>query len=219
MASSARFGGPTGFRGRPGYSVRFNANSLIHLTDKVTGQFRQGTGVFQQTLRRVHEQAAADVVEGMIESLQKSVKATGRKQRGTGLLEISLRHENNRDVTASMFLVGRTPWLNQSPAKLYWRRIEQGDNKTFDSKILFTNLDGRYALPWSPRDGGERPTPPGYKHMRMPQHRGVFVQNIGPFPAYHYSAGGAAKLRRMRMGQRYETALGQIGIPMTELKK
>lgn len=225
MASSARFG-RVGI-GEPGFSVVFNTNSLIRLTDSVTGQFREGTGNFQRALSEANDKAALKVAEAMVESLQRSVKATGRKQRGTNNLAEAILHINNRDVTASSFIVGRPSWLDRSPAELYWRRIEEGDQTTFDSEILFTNLDGKSYAPWTPGGGGNspgrfgisRPMPPGYKHMRMPQHRGVFVQNIGPFPAYHYSAAGLKALQRLQMKQRYKAELSHYGIELADVLK
>lgn len=229
MAVSARFG-----RVGVGTEITFRANTseVIRLTDRVTGQFRENTGAFQRALSQANAQAALVVQQGMADELKSRVKKTGRRQRGTDYLNISIMHENNRDVTASSFMVGRESWLDRSPAALYWRRIEFGDAATFDSFILFTNNFSSYYGPWSPggrsKQGGSwqgseakgysRKQPPGYKHMRMPQHKGAFVQNIGPYPEYAFSrVGGTKAFRRLNMRANYEKYLAQVGINITDV--
>lgn len=220
-------------------SLRFDASSMLHLTDKVTGWFRGGA--FQRALAEANETAAIVVQQGMVDELEREVRQTGRVQRGTNLLELSLMHENNREVFANTFRVGRESWLDRSPAALYWRRIEEGDARTFDSFILFTNNFSSYYGPWSPGSVGSqriagamrsghsggtfsfpksRKQPAGYKHMRMPQHRGAFVQNIGPYPAYEFSAGGPAAFRRMGgMKALYTAHLARVGIDISDVMR
>lgn len=222
------------FPTRPGsVQVRFEANRIIRLTDEITGAFRDG--VFYAALARVHERAALKVAEGMVESLQKSVRATGRPQRGSKALELSLLHENNRIYTASTFLVGVEKWLSRSPAKLYYRRIEEGDAKTFNSApgTLFTTDFGNWSGPWRAggrssqsmarhqRSGGRtklesRGMPGGYPHMRMIQRmgKGGQILGVGPYPAYQYSAGGQKVMRALPMADLYRTELAAHGIPV-----
>lgn len=215
---------PTGI-GTPGFSFVLDATKHYYLTDKISGQFRGGA--FQLAVKEVHEELAQAVQNGMVAELRSRVAKTGRKQRGTNHLAISLLHERNTEITASGFLVGRESWLEQSPAALYYRRIEEGDAQTFNSNILFTNnhpsLGGPYSQPWSPgglsskgtwEDGPtSREMPAGYKHIRMPQFRkGVFVRGIGPFPAYRYSTGGAKAYRRLDVHAIYEKHLNRVGL-------
>lgn len=232
MARSARFGSTA--LGTPGFSVRLDARTerMIQLVDEVSNNFRGGA--FQRALAKSHEAAAEVVQMGMVTELRKQVKATGRRQRGSNYLEFSLLHENNVDTTATGYTVGRESWLERSPARVYYRRIEEGDNATFDGKILFTNdhpgLGGPYSAPWSlggisfrqrwslKNHGPEaRDQPPGYKHIRMPQRRGAYVQNIGPYPAYRYSRGGLEAQRRLKMYGIYEKNLAAVGINITDV--
>ena len=189
--------------------VKFQANSIMALTDRVTGRFLGGP--FRQAVTDVHTNAAITVQEGMVDSLRKSIKATGRKQRAGERLEMALLDEQNRQVTSSGYSVLRPSWMNRSPAALYWRRIEEGDKATFGSFILFSDGPGtKLVAPW--RKGGARPSPAGYKNMRMPQHRGAWVADIGPYPEYAYTKGGVRASRRFPYAQRYRVALKNVGI-------
>lgn len=225
MAVTARFGGLLGPTGRgagdASITVRFNANELISLANRTGGKFAGGS--FQRALTAVHERASTKIQEGMVDRLNRAIHETGRVQRGGERLATALMHEENRTVSAGGFVVGRPYWLDRSPAKLYYRRIEEGDQKTFDAKILFTNDFSKFVGPYSPGGrhgrGYSSAQPVGYKHMRMPQHRGAFVQNIGPFPAYRYSQGGVVAFRRFDMLANYTATLSAIGIPMEQYLK
>lgn len=220
MARTLRYGRPG--LGDQNLTVNFNPSKILRITDRVTGYFVGGG--MQRALAEVHEAAALQVQVGMVEELKKKVAKTGRRQgprpQGTGALEASLLDPRNTEVTASAFSVLRPAWMEQSPAALYWRRIEEGDQTTFNAYILFTNdmMGGRRYGPWSPagtRANGRRanPTaPPGYKHMRMPQGRGALVMNIGPYPAYEYTDGGKRALRRFPFRAQYKASLASVGI-------
>lgn len=220
MATTARFGPVPRFQGpgatRGTLEVTFDAARVIRLVDEVTNKFRGGE--FQRGLASVHERAAHAVAQGMVNSLQESVRATGRRQRGTQALERSLLDERNVKVTANQFLVGVESWLESSPAKLYYRRIEKGDPHVFDvvGGALFTNDFGRFSRPWSP--GGKRPAPAGYKHVRMPQRmaRGALIKDVGPFPAYRYSRGGVSAMRKLQMADMYKVELASRGINLSK---
>lgn len=222
MAVSARFG-QSFTPGRSSVTVRYDNAKLLALTDRVTGWFRGGA--FQQALTEANAKVATNMQWGMVDELERQVKLTGRKQRGDERLEMSLLSEHNREAFANTFSVGRESWLDRSPARLYWRRIEEGDAATFDSRILFTNDFGSFYGPWSPsgRDtrasagNYHRKQPPGYKHMRMPQHRGAWVQNIGPYPAYRYSRGARRVLQRTNMHDLYATHLARVGINISDV--
>lgn len=213
------------------FSVRYDIRDggLVRLTDKITGAFRGGA--FQLALASVHEAAAIKIQEGMVKRLDEEVKKTGRyQQRGGYRLQAALTDERNREVTASSFLVGRSGWLDQSEAKLYWRQIEEGNPMQYLWTGFFTNDFGRMFGPWSPdghtaqsalrsrRSGNNnlysRPQPEGYKHGRFPQQsRGVAVR-VGPFPAYEYSRGGAAVFRRYPWKKQYQKVLDSLGLTL-----
>lgn len=223
----------SGFRqGNKLYTVTWRPATMIRLTDAITGHFIGGQ--FTRVLSDVHLDAAVKIQQGMVDELKKRVQATRRMQRGTNYLELALNDERNRIVSASGLNVLLPQWMNQSEAKKYWRRIEFGDTQTFNSFILFTNdiLGGKRYGPWSPggsatgysgtsanrssRSGNNnlysRSAPEGYKHMRMPQHAGAYVQNIGPFPDYKYSRGGAKVFDRYSFYNAYKGPLAAIGV-------
>lgn len=228
MATSAGFGTGILRQGNSLYTVGFRAASMIRLTDRITGNFIGGQ--FTRVLSDVHEDAAIKIQQGMVDELKGRVQDTRRMQRGTNYLELALNDPRNRAVTASGFKTLLPQWMNQSHASKYWRRIEFGDEQTFNSYILFTNdiAGGKRYGPWSP--GGvsgqsqarqarnpnaktySRKMPEGYKHMRMPQHAGAYVQNIGPFPEYKYSRGGAKVFDRYQFYSAYKGPLAAIGI-------
>jgi hypothetical protein len=47
-------------------------------------------------------------------------------------------NEKNRDVYANTFTVGLAHWLDQSPAALYWRSIEEG-MAGYTANVLFSD--------------------------------------------------------------------------------
>jgi hypothetical protein len=207
-------------------SVRFDASSILRLVSEVDQRFRSAN--FYAALKRANERAARVVQFGMVDELERKIGP--RPQRPGKRLARSIMNERNREVFANTFTVGRATWLDQSPAALYWRRIEEGDKKTFNSRIFFTNnndLSGPYAAPWSPggstkswgRNGGtSRNTPGGFPHMRMPQHmaKGVMVVGIGPYPDLEYSQGGRRAFSRLNMEDLYRRELGAIGITLSK---
>jgi hypothetical protein len=219
--STARFS-PTAL-GQRGFSLRFQANSIIRLTDKVTGHFIGGG--FNQALEEVNGKVAILMQEGQAQRLDEKIDATGRVRRVPGQrLKKSILHENNRDVSASGFTVGRPAWLDKSPAKLYWRRIEEGDTQTFDTVggAFFTSnfAPGSFSVA-NPgmAQMGTRGGSGGA--MRMPQRQALAprILNVGPFPEYAFSLGGTAVYRRTNMGALYQTALAARGIPMDRVKR
>lgn len=208
MAVSARFGQSTA---ADGVAVRFDASEILHLIDRTTGSFRGGG--FQRALASANAQAAKVVQEGMAKELDRQIGA--REQRPGNRLRRSILNDRNVDVLANTFSVGLPSWMDQSPAALYWRRIEEGDPQTFTARILFTNnaVDSvGYGPPFA------RPESGGGTHMRMPQfrRRGVLVQGIGPFPAYEYSRGGFAAFARVDMADLYQRELRAVGIELSK---
>lgn len=211
MASSARFG-QVGIGGAVSVRADLRGFDFLALTNRVTMSFRGGA--FQRALTKVNGEAAHSIQVGEVEQLEGAVAETGRRQRGGKRLESAIMDPRNIDVTASSFIVGRPSWLDQSPAKLYWRRIEEGDPNTFDAYILFSNsgADGGYGKVQGPyvRPSYER------TNMRMRQKgRGVFVRNIGPFPKYEFSLGGQRAMRAFPFKPRYSQELKTIGLPLS----
>lgn len=209
-------------------SVRFQANSLLRLTDQITGALRGGG--FNKALAAVHEKAAIEVQEGMVRELNKRVRETGRPQREGKRLETALLDPQNREVTANGYWVLRRSWMDRSPAELYWRRIEEGDASTFSSQILFTTNFGKFYGPFSP--GGGRATQgrqqsrqvggqSGYPHMRMIQWmpNGAWVTGIGPFPAYRFTDGGKRAFEAFDHMAAYERAFKTIGLELSEVRR
>lgn len=208
--------------GRRGFTVTFKANKLIRLTDSVSNKFVGGA--FQTALSEVHERVADDVQHGMVQRLEEKVAATGRVQRGDERLRNSLLDERNRDVSASMFTVGRPMWLDKSPAAVYWRRIEEGDTQTFDTVggAFFTSGFGRGSFQVAnPALKGLGAGGKGKGAMRMPQRQALAprILDVGPYPAYKYTLGGKKRFDNTDMAALYRTALSTRGIDMARHKK
>lgn len=223
MARTGRFG-PTGV-GRPGFSVRFESNAVLRLAQEIEGKFRFPGGGFQDAISEANDQAGIVIQEGMVKELQRRVRNTGRDQtvkrppgQGKQALERSLLHENNRLATASTLLVGRESWLEQSPAALYWRQIEEGNPKVYTWSALFTNDMSRFYYPWSPGGssrGHSRAMPPGYPHGRMPQMGRGAPMLVGPFPDYRYSRGGEQAADRFDWAGHYKLHLQRRGLDLS----
>lgn len=196
-------------------TVRSYTGKSISLINRMTNKF-QG-GAFRIAVTDVNDKAGAFVQQGQVLRLKEKIKETGRTQTGQHTLEIALLDERNRRATVSGFIVGVKTWLDESPAALYYRRIEEGDPNTFSAYVLFTSGFGTSG-PYSP-NGGNRSKPLGYKHRTMLQGRGVFVTGIGPYPAYHYSEGGREYLAKYDMRQRYIAALANVGIPLNQFQR
>lgn len=195
-------------------STEFNARSLVYLTDRVTGSFRGSA--FNGALAKAHAEAAYVVQEGMVEELDRKVAANGRLQRPGRRLQVALMDDRNVNVFTNSFQVGIEAWLNKSPAALYWRRIEEGDPKSFRARVLFTDVasDGGYG----PITGQGRYYTPGETagNMRMKQfdpkgHQGILVRIRG-YPALRFSKGGKRALGRFDMYSAYERNLRSAGI-------
>lgn len=188
---------------------RFDNSRMIHLVDTVTGNFRKAN--FYQALKQANTDAAIVVQEGMAARLRQNIGI--REQRPGERLANALTDRRNREVFANTFSVGLTHWLDRSPAKLYYRRIEEGDTATFTARILFTNngdLSGPYSKPGD-----------GTGHMRMRQFnpsgtRGVLTSGIGPFPALRYVAGGREAFAVLDMKALYAKALHAAGVDISK---
>jgi hypothetical protein len=216
---SARLGQLSGKSGAVVVSVKVAVPGLS-IVDQLTGAFR--SGAVYRALGTVNEKLAIQMQEAMASSLDKQVKATGRQQRGGERLKGSILHEFNREVFANNFRVGIPAWMDRSPAKTYWRRIEEGDAATFNSHILFTNniSGGKRYGPYSSGGvsrGRAEDAPPGYKHMRMPQHKGPFILGIGPYPAYRYQEASLPVYRRANLASRYDAELKKVGVRLSDL--
>jgi hypothetical protein len=209
MVASARFGQASS--AVAGYSVTFDTSRLLALTDRVTGQFRANTGQFQKALASVNERAAATVAQGMYDRLSLEVARRNRPQRGTDSLGLSILDEQNREVYANTFVVGKESWLERSPASNYWRGVESGIGEYY-TKALFTHVNGPpwggpYHRPDRKRDGLD---------LRMRQHKGPKVR-VSAFDGYRYSRGGRDAFERFDIADQYEVALAAIGINMSDI--
>lgn len=206
-------------------AFEFEANQLLMLSRKIASKMATS---FKQATKSVHADAASQIQTGMVRTLEQRVRETRRNQRGSKHLELALMNPRNASVTNRGYGVLKEDYMNRSPAALYWRRIEEGDQTTFSGYILFTNdmAGGKRYGPYRPNGKRVRYTrqdgpvvvsdgaPPGYKHTRMPQHKGAYVQGIGPFPAYRFTEGGAAAFRSFPHYQRYEKALAAVGLKL-----
>lgn len=192
-------------------TFRADTKQFISLVNRLTGNFQGGP--FRHAVTDVNDRAARFVAQGMVLRLKEKVDATDRPQLGTNRLEISIMSEENREATVSGFRVGRISWLDRSPAALYYRRIEEGDTQTYGAYVLFSNGLQTHG-PFRPGGGNRVTAPTGYKHAFMPQGQGVWVPDIGPYPAYHYSRGGIEAFRKYDIAGRYYDELKRVGVPI-----
>jgi hypothetical protein len=191
----------------------FQAQALLRQLATLRRQF--GAGLVS-AITAAHTDAAERVQERMAEELEQRVAANGRPQtfrddHESGTLPMAVRHPKNRIVTFSGFTVGVPEWLDQSPARLYWRQVEQGGPER--------ETRGLFYLPGAPvaadptlnkwhgrfRDYG--------LGSRAPRAR------IGPFPAYRYLETGARFGAAMSMRPIYETRLKAIGLSFSSVAR
>lgn len=80
-------------------------------------------GPVQAALGDAHEVMAGKVRERAALELR---RAKSKRQPRENLMEQALSDRRNSAVNFTGFAVGLSDWLNESPAALYWRRIESG---------------------------------------------------------------------------------------------
>lgn len=200
------------------------ADAGVALVNRITGAF-QG-GVFQLVVEDVNRRAAEAVAKGMYQQLQKEIQKTGRPQRKDLRLERSLLDDQNIFASVNGFSVGRTGWLDRSPARLYYRRIEEGKTtQRMYVRNLFSGGPGTpLAWPYNPNgvqgaNGYHRGVPAGYLrggNLKLIQRlgSGARLGFVGPFPAYRYSRGGTAAFGRFNYARKMTQDLKKAGIPM-----
>ena len=197
-------------------SINFQTRDLIHLIDKLTGQFRDAT--FKAALHGANERAAIEIQKGMRKHLEERIG--DRPQRQGKRLQKALTDEGNRIVKHNGFVVGVEAWLNKSPAAMYWRQVEEGMG-AYVTRALFSNNGGpggvgKVGRPFSRPNEGAMP------HMRMKQYtrpgttRGVPIR-VKAFPGYHFMRdGGADAFQKLDMADRYQRALRSVGINVSK---
>lgn len=205
-------------------SVKWQTSALVSRIEGDLAKFR--SPAFTQAASAANTVAAKAVQEGMRKELANNIGEFSpygvRQQRPGKRLEKAITNARNRHVTRAGFEVGIEDWLNESPAALYWRRIEEGDPHTFTGKIMFSNNAagggyGRVSGPFT------RPSASA-GDMRMPQfaygsRMGVVVNDIGPFPALNYSAGGEVALAKLDMADLYERYFRDAGFSVSKSAK
>lgn len=193
--------------------VHVQANAFIDVIQREVNKFQ--TAKYYAALQRVNTDVAIKIQQGMRDNLQSQIGTHSsygpRPQRPGQRLAKAIMNERNRDVYANAFTVGLAHWLDQSPAALYWRSIEEG-MAGYTANVLFSNgtaFDGAEG-PWSaPGNGGP--------HMRMGQftRRGGKMSGarvkVRPIEAFDYSAGGIEAYAKVDIGDRYVRALRAAG--------
>lgn len=199
---TARFGGVG--TGQEGMSVRFEANSVLHLVDQVTGYFRGGP--FQRAVERAHIAMAQEIQIGMANKLDDEMAGHSprRPQRPGERLKSAILDGRNVELTASGFLVGRPAWYDESSAELYWRSIERGLGG-YTTTAVFTNDFATFS----------RPGQSGGPHMRMPQFgkRATPVE-VKAFPGYQFHKGGMDVFDRLDIVGHYVA----MGVPLSAVR-
>jgi hypothetical protein len=125
-----RYTATTGVRrltiGQPGLTWRFDMDPLIRQLGGFRFIFGPQGGPFRVALKDSHLEMAERVNARQALELRRSVNQTGRPQRKERHLENALVHDKNRFATPRGFATGFPAWLDESPARRYWRRIEEG---------------------------------------------------------------------------------------------
>lgn len=188
----------------------------IALTDLVTGQFRPGTGRFQQALKETHRRATVVIRKGQVDVVRASVKKRGRVQvykNGNERLTSALNDDKNAQYTASEFRVNIAGWLDRSPAALYYRQIEHGVQQSFQVKGLFTDNFRRWSGPIKGIKGPDKDA-----HLIQGGRKAVPITVRG-YPRFNYVRGGRQALNRFDMQRAYSEELGKVGIPMRKVTR
>ena len=108
--------------------------------------FSVSTGSYRVACADAHHEMARRIQVRSVYYLRQSVRATGREQRGDKRLERSLLDDRNRIVSSRNFHVGIEDWLDQSPARLYWRALEIGGDP-YTTRGFFISKAGKRTLP------------------------------------------------------------------------
>jgi hypothetical protein len=158
--------------------VQFGTQVLEERARDAQGRFTSA----QNAARLQNERMAEELANYMVKALDEAVAQRGRPQRGTELLARAILDPENRDANIDGFVVG-TDYLDRSPAKSYWRGVEEGSAVHVGRLIYGWFAD---SVPSSP---GERFAPmEGRVDRRLIQvSRENYPQHFGPV-----GKGGAA---------------------------
>jgi hypothetical protein len=213
-----------------GLSLRFqpDMSGIARGARDAKGRFTS----MQTLVKQANEEMALEVANYMVKSLEESVKDRGRTQRGTELLARAILNEENRDASIDGFVVG-TDYMDRSPAKMYWRGVEEGSSKHVGRLIYGWFADevpsepaSRYRpsearrtnarmiqLPHPPQASGPQFTStPGYERVGGP----FWFRIKNPIPAYHYMREGAADwMSTGSAAATYRKVFASAGITMT----
>jgi hypothetical protein len=203
----------------------FNRTQLLEKITRYKGKFDRA----QSLLREIHEDATIHLRGYMVEVLEEKIASTGRPQRGKDRLAKALLHDNNAEWGAYGFKAGIEDWLDDSPAGLYWERLEFGEaarpGGMYGRRIvgMWESPDGAYSRPsgwyregadlylrWRPAVGSE----------------GFVVRNR--IPEYRYIRGGVDRFKKRGDGGRayttylmdeYKRAFAAHGVELQREKK
>lgn len=152
-----------------------------------------------------HDEMSFDVARMMTAELRRRIALNGRPQRSDQRLIDAIEDERNRKVNVSGFTVGLEDWLNRSPARAYWRGLEEGRSHGRDRGWvfgLFVNPNGSMRRPDPNAKGPEGRGKNAIKFAMwdpegpLPGHRLGRPVYMDPIPAYHYMATGGEQWLR-----------------------
>lgn len=116
--------------------------------DPLLRKIRDARGRIQRVrprAKKVHQAMALKGALMAVDELNRRVREHGRPQRDSHLLAEALltegrRGKGNYSADFVSFRFGDPDWLDRSPAKLYWRRLEMGgQQKYLKVPFFFTN--------------------------------------------------------------------------------
>lgn len=186
---------------------RFETRGMVSI---IYGEQQKYRNLANQIVKAENEKAAAFIADAMAAVVEDKAGHLGtrqRAQRGDERLPTALRDDRNWTASSTGFGVGIASWLKQSPAKLYWRRIDKGHGPQ-------EMLAARFFTGPGPGTNGKSGS--GDRLIQGLAERGHTIMT-SPFPAFDFSNRPHLRdrLRSYGLGQRYVESLNRAGIKAT----
>lgn len=143
-AAGSSSGGAAAFR----TSTNF-ARLVEGINRSALGRFLDGGG---ELITDVHRKMAQDASEAVVDVLRQQISRTGRQQKGSQDLLDSVLDPRYQTATRDGFVLGGREF-EQSPARLYFRNLEQGSDVFLGREIggFFASATGGISAPGADR--------------------------------------------------------------------
>jgi hypothetical protein len=231
--------------------MQFEASAFLRNVEAWRQRFGRP---LDQALRAAHTDMAIVVQQGQAERLRRNVARLGRPQKGggsvlsfggssrlrslartDGTLANVLTADGNRNPTGAGFEVGIFAFLQASPARRYYRLIEDGMGSFWHAGYFFGGAKPgptpplrhmartqvrfpsavhpqRYNYRKIAEANIRREVNQGATYLTRASMRGPVAVQTKPFPGHRYSEGGVEAFRRLSLHHTYNDYLHTIGI-------